>query len=172
MNTVSTQSTGAALPITRYRRFESFKEYGALIDTLIPQTESVIRVFDNALPVAWNGVERTALLRQFLRRNPANRLHVILHDAGAIERQLPRLIELNRDFGHAFKIRLTPKIARHLYDPFVIFDASHYLHRFHHAHMRAALGTHDVEGAQQLLDRHLELWEVSVPVSASAPSGL
>ena len=164
--------TTGALPITHYRRFESFKDYESLIDTLVPQTESIVRVFDNALSLAWNGVERTALLRQFLRRNPANRLFVILHDTGTVEHKLPRLVEVNRDFGHAFKIRLTPKMAHHLYDPFVIFDASHYLHRFHHAHMRAALGTHDVEGAQQLLDRHLELWEVSAPFNLSAPSGL
>lgn len=112
------------------------------------------------------------LLRQLLLRNPANRLYVIVHDVSTIERKLPRLMELSRDFSHAFKIRQTPKMARHLYDPFAIFDASHYLHRFHYAHMRAAIGTHDVEGTQTLLDRHLELWEVSAPVSASAPGGL
>ena len=75
-------------------------------------------------------------------------------------------------FRSACKIRLTPKMARHIYDPFVIFDASHYLHRFHHAHMRAAQGIHDVEGAQQLLDRHAELWEVSAAISVGSPGGL
>ena len=165
-------TSGAALPITQYRRFESFKEYEALIDAMLPQTETVVRVFDNALPVAWNSIERTALLRQFLRRNPVNRFYVVLHSIETIERKLPRLAELSRDFGHAFKIRQTPKMARHLYDPFVIFDASHYLHRFHYAHMRAAVGTHDAEGTQLLWDRHLELWEVSSAVNVSSPSGL
>jgi len=112
------------------------------------------------------------LLRQFLRADPLNRLHVIVHEPGTIERELPRIIELARDFGHAFKLRQTPKEARHLYDPFIVFDASHYLHRFHHAHMRAAIGTNDVEGARQLLERHLELWEVSQVVNLSTVSGL
>ena len=164
--------TSSALPIAQYRRFESFKEYEALIDTMLPQTETVVRVFDNALPVAWNSIERTALLRQFLRRNPLNRIYIILHNTDDIARKLPRLAEISRDYGHAFSIRQTPKIARHLYDPFVIFDASHYLHRFHYAHMRAAVGTHDIEGTQQLWDRHLELWEVSAPATFGAASGL
>lgn len=165
-------SNSAALPITHYRRFESFKEYETLIDALLPQTEAVLRVFDHALPVAWNSVQRTTLLRQFLRRNPLNRVYLILHDTSRIAQQLPRMAELHNDFSHAFKIRQTPKMAQHLYDPFTIFDASHYLHRFHHAHMRAAVGTHDVEGAQALLDRHLELWEASTPVTVGSASGL
>lgn len=161
-----------ALPNAQYRRFESFQEYESLFDSLIPQTQSVIRVFDRALPAAWNTQSRTALLRHFLRQSRSNRLLVILHEVADIERFMPRVADFNRDFGHAFKIRQTPRMAHHLYDPFIVFDASHYLHRFHHAHMRAAVGNHDVEGAQQLLDRHLELWEVSRPVSFSSPSGL
>lgn len=160
------------IPNAQYRRFESLREYEALFDTLIAQTQSVIRVFDCTLAMAWNTRTRMDLLRQFLLQSRANRLQVILHDPATIEPHLPRVAEFNRDFGHAFKIRQTPRMARHLYDPFIVFDASHYLHRFHHAHMRAAMGTHDVEGAQQLLDRHLELWEVSKPVSFASPSGL
>jgi hypothetical protein len=162
----------APLPNAQYRRFESFREYETLFDTLIPQTQSIIRVFDRALPAAWNTPARTALLRQFLRQTPANRLQVIVHDASGIALNLPRVADFNRDYGHAFKIRQTPRMAHHLYDPFIVFDASHYLHRFHHGHMRAAIGTHDVDGARQLLDRHLELWEVSAPVSFSSSTGL
>ena len=164
--------TDTALPNAQYRRFESYSEYETLFDALIPQTQSIIRVFDRALPPAWNAPVRTTLLRQFLRQNPTNRLLVIVHDTSAIERTLPRVAELNCDFGHAFKMRQTPRMAQHLYDPFIVFDASHYLHRFHHAHMRAAIGTHDMEGSQQLLDRHLELWEVCRPLNFNNPSGL
>lgn len=165
-------SNVTALPNAQYRRFESFREYEALFDAWVPQTQSVIRVFDRALPNTWNTPARYTSLRQFLRQNPANRLNVILHDCSAIDRMMPRVVELARDFGHAFKVRQTPKEARHLYDPFTVFDASHYLHRFHYAHMRAAIGIHDVEGARQLLDRHIELWEASIAVNLSAVSGL
>ena len=61
---------------------------------------------------------------------------------------------------------------RHVYDPFVIFDASHYLHRFHHERMRFARGLNEFAGAQQLLDRYTELWEVSTPSAATTVLGL
>lgn len=164
--------SNAALPNAKYRRFESFREYETLFDEWIAKTQAVIRVFERALPPTWNTATRCGLLRSFLRADPVNRLYVIVHDLSAIERDLPRVVELARDFGHAFKLRQSPQEARHLYDPFVIFDASHYLHRFHHAHMRAAIGTDDVEGARQLLERHVELWDASKPVTLGSVSGL
>ncbi len=159
-------------PLRKYRRFESFREYESLFDGMVPHTESTIRLFDRTLARAWNEKSRMEVLRQFLLRDRANKMMIILHLAQDIEREQPRLIGLLGDFSHAVKIRLTPKMAQHLYDPFVIFDASHYLHRFHHAHMRAAHGTHDVDSARQLLDRFDELWEVSAPLTPASTSGL
>lgn len=159
--------TGSESPLKQYRRFESFREYEALFDGWVPRTVSVIRVFENSLPAAWNNASRMALLRDFMRANPVNRLFVLIHDASNIERSLPRLCDLQRDFGHAFKLRLTPRIAKHVYDPFAVFDASHYLHRFHYKHMRAAEGIHDADGAGELLERFSEMWEVSAQQSAS-----
>ena len=164
--------SAGALPLTRYRRFESFREYESLFDSMVPQTESVIRLFDRSLSRTWNESSRMDLLRQFLLQNRLNKLLIVVHFTDNIEREMPRLIDLINHFGHAVKIRQTPKMAHHIYDPFIIFDASHYLHRFHYAQMRAAQGTHDVEGAQQLLDRHAELWEVSAPVALAGASGL
>lgn len=166
------ESTPEGNPLTRYRRFESFREYESLIDAITPRTESVIRVFERALPRSWNEGSRIELLRQFLLKNRTNKLLVVVHNTDNLQRELPRLIALTVHFGHAIKIRQTPAMAHHIYDPFVIFDASHYLHRFHHAHMRAAEGTHDVDGALQLLDRHAELWEVSTSVALASASGL
>jgi hypothetical protein len=54
----------------------------------------------------------------------------------------------------------------------VIFDASHYLHRFHYQHMRFARGRNEVVGAQQLLDRYEELWEASKAASTTSVLGL
>ncbi len=166
------EQTPGALPMARYRRFESFREYEALLDAMVPRTESVIRVFERVLPPAWNTASRTELLRQFLLKDRTNKLLIVLHQTGNIARGLPQLVQLTVQFGHAVKIRQTPDMAHHIYDPFVVFDASHYLHRFHHAHMRAAEGSHDVEGTQPLLERHAELWEVSTPVILASVSGL
>lgn len=160
------------LPNKSYRRFESFREYEEVIDDMIARTERIIRVFDCGLASAWNTSQRDTLLREFLRRDPSNRLMIVVHDAGNVARSMARVVVLVRDFSHAVKIRQTSRVAQHVYDPFVVFDASHYVHKFHYRHMRAAQGTHDVEGALQLLDRYGELWEASAPAASADVSGL
>jgi hypothetical protein len=159
------------LPNAEYRRFESMREYQSLIDALIPQTQRVIRVFDNTLGRDWNTPERHEAFRQFLLANRKNRLLVVVHEAEPIQRACPRMVELARQFGTAVRIHETLVAARQIYDPFVVFDATHYLHRFHYRFLRAAQGINDVLGAQQLIDRHAELWDASA-LAISGTSGL
>ena len=167
---MSTPQSG--LPHADYQRFESMRQYDAMLDELIPQTQRVIRVFDRALGTSFNANARCDLLRQFLRADPLNRLYVVVHETESLERVCPRFLTVLQRFGHVAKLRQTPRGARHLHDPFVIFDASHYLHRFHYDHMRYARGMNDVDGTQQLLDRFNELWEVSKLAATGGPVGL
>jgi hypothetical protein len=160
------------LPNAEYRRFEGMREYEAVIDQLIPQTQRTIRIFDRTLSRAYNTLQRFEALQRFLLAGRANRLTIVLHDAGTVERDCPRMIELLRLFSTAIKINQTLKPAKQVYDPFVIFDASHYVHRFHYEHLRAAQGTNDVVGAQQLLDRYAEIWEASAPAVSANTTGL
>lgn len=160
------------LPHAQYRRFEGMREYEALLDGMIPQTQGVIRVFDKALSREYNSPHRYGALRQFLLASRSNRLMIVLHETDPIDRQCPRVIDLARHFSSAVKIRQTLRPARHVYDPFVIFDATHYLHRFHYDHLRAAQGMNDVIGAQQLLDRFAEIWEASAAAVFADKTGL
>ena len=160
------------LPHAQYRRFEGMREFEALIDRLIPLTQNRIRIFDRSLSRAYNSPERHELLRQFLLANRLNRLLIVLHEVDRIDRQQPRMLQLLEQFSDEVSIRQTLQAARHLYYPFVIFDASHYLHRFHYDHLRAAQGLNDVVGAQQLLDRFNEILEASAPPVSSTASGL
>jgi len=160
------------LPNAEYRRFDGMREYEAVIDSLIPRTQRVIRVFDKTLSPAYNSRERYGALRQFLLASRANRLMIVVHETDPIERQCPRVIDLLRQFSAAVRIHQTLRPARHVYDPFVVFDANHYVHRFHYDHLRAAQGTNDVNGAQVLLDRFAEIWEASAPVVSASTSGL
>ena len=169
--TTSVEATGN-LPNATYRRFEGMREYEAVIDGLIPQTQRTIRIFDRSLSRAYNSTGRFEALRQFLLAGRANRLMIVLHECEAVERDCPRMIDLLRRFSTAVKINETLRPAKHVYDPFVIFDASHYVHRFHYAHLRAAEGTNDVNGAQLLLDRFAELWEASAPAVPANTTGL
>ena len=160
------------LPNAEYRRFEGMREYEAVINSLIPQTQSVIRVFDKSLSRAHNSPQRFELLRQFLLASQRNRLLIVLHEVDTLERVCPRMLLLLQQFSYAISIRETLRPAKHVYDPFVIFDASHYVHRFHYDHLRAAQGTNDILGAQQLIDRFGEIWEVSGPAVSANVSGL
>ena len=165
------QRTGN-LPHARYRRFEGMREFETLLDEMIPQTQSAIRVFDKALSREYNVPQRYETLRRFLLSSRSNRLMIVLHETDLIERQCPRMIELARQFSSTVKIHQTLRPARHVYDPFVIFDATNYLHRFHFERLRAAQGLNDVIGAQQLLDRFAEIWEASAPAISADKTGL
>ena len=160
------------LPLAQYERFESNREYDAMFDELVPRTERVIRLFEKALSPSYNSLSRCNLLMAFLRANPLNRLYVVVHETENFERTCPRLVTVLQRFGHVAKVRQSPRWARHIYDPFVIFDGSHYLHRFHYDHMRYARGLNDADGAQQLVDRFTELWEVSTPSAVASVTGL
>lgn len=160
------------LPHARYRRFEGLREYEAAIDSLIPQTERTIRVFDRTLSRAYNTPQRYEALRRFLMANRLNRLLIVVHDVQPIERECPRMMDLLRQFGASVRIHETLKMAKHVYDPFVVFDTVHYVHRFHYNHLRAAEGTNDVTGAQLLLERFAEIWEASAQAVSASTSGL
>ena len=148
------------------------REYEAIIDGLIPQTQRIIRVFDNSLSHAWNSPQRYETLRQFLLANRTNRLLIVVHDAELIERESPRLVDLVRQFAASVRIHQTLSLAKQVYDPFVVFDANHYVHRFHYRFLRAAQGTNDLVGTQQLLDRYAEIWEASALAVSADASGL
>lgn len=159
-------------PNADYRRFESFREYEEIVDRMIPLTQRIIRVFDKVPSRAWNSSTRIDLLKQFLLDNRANRLLIVLHDIRQIITECPRLIALAQQFSHACSIRETLRAGKLACDPFVIFDGSHYVHRFHYDHMRAAQGTHDAAGAQQLIERFGEIQDCAGPPLASSVTGL
>lgn len=160
------------LPNAQYRRFESNREYEALVDQMIPLTQRIIRVFDKSLSAGYSSPARVELLRKFLLTARTNRLLIVLHETRQLAISHPRFLEFARQFSHACTIRETLRGAKHVYDPFVIFDGSHYLHRFHHAHMRAAQGTDDATGAQQLIERFDEIAECSGPPLPAHVTGL
>ena len=172
MSDESTLPRSGNLPNAEYRRFESMREYEGLVDGLIPQTQRIIRVFDQTLSPPWNSPERFETLRQFLLADRANRLLIVVHDAEPIECERPRMVELVRQFGTAVRIHETLSLARQVYDPFVVFDANHYLHRFHYRFLRASHGTNDLVDAQQLLDRFNEIWDASALAVSAGASGL
>ncbi len=159
-------------PHAVYRRFEGMHEYEQLIDQMIPPAQRIIRVFDKSLSRSYNSAARIELLSRFLRADRMNRLLIIVHDVQSLPVACPRLINLARQFSHAVSIRETLRQARQAHDPFVIVDGSHYVHRFHYDHLRAAQGLHDAAGTRQLIDRFDEIAEYAGPPLAMNVTGL
>ena len=168
----STIEQAGNLPNAEYRYFESLREYEAVVDGMIPQTLRSIRVFDSMLSRAWNSPVRHEALRKFLLTSRTNRLLIVVHDAGPIAREIPRMLELIQKFGTAVRIHQTLTPAKGVYDPFVLFDACHYVHRFHYRFLRAAQGTNDISGTQLLLSRFDEIWEASALAVTAGSTGL
>jgi hypothetical protein len=135
--------------------------YEAAIDRLIGMALGRIRIFDRSLGRAYNGAARTAALRAFLLAERGNRLAIVVHDPERIRIDCPRLVALQRQFGHAIAIHRTQSPARGVYDPFCVVDGSHYARRFHFDSIRGKLALNDAEGAGELVLRFEEIWEVS-----------
>ncbi len=146
--------------------------YEDAVDTLIDLALGRIRVFDRQLNRAYNAHARTEALRRFLLANKANRLAIVVHDAARIRLDCPRLVALQRHFGHAVSIQQTQSIARGVYDPFAIVDGSHYARRFHFDNPRGVLVLNDAEGAGTLVQRFEEIWEASQPAVTATTLGL
>jgi len=148
------------------------RDYEAALDRLIGLALGRIRIFDRKLGRDYNAQPRIELMRAFLLANSANRVAIVVHEHDNIRTDCPRLVSLQRQFGHAVSIHRTQSLARGVYDPFCVADGSHYARRFHYDSLRGVLALHDPEGAGTLVQRFGEIWEVSQPAVTGTTLGL
>lgn len=161
----------AATP--EYRRLESPSEYEQAIDTIIQQAHDQLRIFDYDLRnEGYNSPHRIERMQNFLLASRANRLIIILHDTHYLTSECPRMMNLITLFSHAISIYQTTAEARVACDPFILADDSHYLHRFHYDHPRAALSLNDMSGTLELIRRFNEIQVLSEPAAPPTTLGL
>jgi hypothetical protein len=148
-------------------------EYEAAINTLLQHTQKKLCIFDFSLEDGgYNSPQRYELFKNFLLTSRANRLQIVVHDTDYITKSCPRLLMLLHQFSHAIEINETQLHAKSVYDPFMIADERHYLHRFHYEDSRAVLSLHDPTGAGNLILRFEEIWEASGPAVSATTLGL
>lgn len=162
--------TGSA---PQHRMLNGEEEYEAAIDQVIEHAQRSLHIFDPDLTAGgYASVRRFESLRNFLMKNRANRLVVVLHETEYLTRHCPRLMSLLKTHGHAISVLQTHEHGRIASDPLVIGDDAHYVHRFHADTARALLGLGDHAGARQLEERFGQLLEASSPAVSATTLGL
>ncbi len=146
------------------------RNYEAALDIVFALAERELLIFDQHLRTgAYQTPTRYALMEGFLRKNPQNRLQMVLHDADFFTQHCPRLFGLLKTYGHAIQVLLTNDHAKVAKDCFVIADGLHTVRRVHIDHARFKYTLNDPETAATLRQRFDEiLSETSVPVTASS----
>lgn len=148
-------------------------EYVDAINQVISKSSNTLRVFEyNLEEGGFNTSTRFDLLRSFLLKSRQNRLMVILHDIDYLVRYCPRMITLLTQFSHAMSIHQTTSEAKGIYDPFVIGDERHFVHRFHFDSPRGLLGLDEPVTVHPLLGKFEEIWGASTPAVFSTTLGL
>jgi len=148
-------------------------EYRSALDRLLALAATEVLVFDRDLADGgWNAPARIELLRAFLLGHRHSRMQIVVHDTPHIERYLPRLIVLLRDFSHKFSILRTINDARNAWDGFVIVDGRHLVHRFHLASMRGELALNTPLKARELRKRYDDILALTEPGVNATQLGL
>jgi hypothetical protein len=156
-----------------HQKISGTREYEAAIDTLIGQAHSSLRIFDFSLAGGgYNTLRRYELLRDFLLGSRRNQLDIVLHETGYLTQQCPRMMQLLAQFSHAIRVHQTNPETRNIYDPFIVADTAHHLHRFHYDGPRALLVLNDVAATSILSKRLDEIWAYSIPAVFGTTLGL
>lgn len=156
----------------RHTRLEGIAAFEAALDAVIARATRRLRVFDRALGRRFDTAQRHGRIRDFLLADRANRLQIVLHDVDNIVRDCPRLTQLMRSCSGAISIHQTLPEAQGVYDPFVVADEHHFVHRFHYDDARSVLATDDPHEALQFVERFEELLAASRPAVPATPLGL
>jgi hypothetical protein len=161
---MSTDQPPQPATVARSAELETVAEQVATIDELIPLARLRIRVFDQDLSeTGWNQQARIDRLTAFLGGTPGRRLDIIVHDTTYLETGCPRMLNLLRTYSHAMTIYRTGTEARLATDPLLIVDDRHFLHRFHFAQPRSAMGIEQPEQTRPLVNRFEEIWATGEP---------
>lgn len=156
----------------RHQPVEGNREFETALDAVIAEAKHELRVFDQTLSSGFNSPLRHDALLAFLSASRRNRLRIVVHDAGHLHRNCPRLLNLLRTFSHSIEIHETQPQAKSVYDPFTVADESSFVRRFHFDGMRGLFAQDDPIGAHALIERFEEIWEASHPAVTPTTLGL
>ncbi|HUO45084.1 MAG TPA: hypothetical protein VMT94_09290 [Burkholderiales bacterium] len=154
------------------RALDGLAQYDTALDELLAAAQYTVRIFEYGIGRNYNSTRRWELLRRLLLARRANRIHLVLHDAGNIVRDCPRLIGLLRQFSHNLSIHRVLPTALRVCDPFAIADDARFVRRFHHEDTRGVASIGDIASTRLLIKRFDEIWAASTPAVSATTIGL
>ncbi|MFZ2628493.1 MAG: hypothetical protein WAX67_06380 [Rugosibacter sp.] len=147
--------------------------YRQAIDTVLELAVSEIAIFDYDLAaLRLEEPPRTAKLANFLQKDAASRLRIVVHEPHLLNSRMPRFMQLATRHSSAIQVRQRPDNLRHLADSHVLADIRHGVRRFHIDHARCALMLDDPAAIQPWRQRFEELWDLSQPCLKINTTGL
>lgn len=156
-----------------YTPLASEAEYRQAFDTILGLARRELLVFDRDLrALQLEDKARLGALAEFLQRNGAGSIRMVLHELEALERNAPRLMQLFARRSPGVRLRQCPENLRHLADTHVLVDRRHGVRRFHADQPRGALILDDETYIDPWWRRFEELWELALPAVPLDRTGL
>jgi hypothetical protein len=148
-----------------YRLMESNADAAGAIEQVVGTASCSLRIFD-ATPRTlrdrgFGGRSRIDALHALLLADREHRLRVVLHDARAIENELPRLVDLLKRFAGQIQIHRTVERATEARDPMIIGDECHFWRKPHIDQPRSVLTLNDASATRPFVERFEQIWEKS-----------
>lgn len=120
--------------------FDTYAAFDEASLAVLARAEREIRCFDVDLSrSALASARAVGALQAFLGAGAKHRLDLLLHDAGHLVRDCPRLLGLYQQRSHQISIKVISTQHRDELQPFVSADARHVATRFHNDHARGKL---------------------------------
>ena len=149
------------------------RNYAAALDLVIAQAENHLLIFDQSFEKGdYASLKRFELIQQFLAKNAASELTIILQNAQFFSVNCPRLFDLLSIYGHKIRVFETNDFAKIAKDCFVIADKQHYVRRFHIEQARFKYALNDVEECANLGMRFDELLDETTEAVSTTKLGL
>jgi len=148
-------------------------DYTEAADELISEARRELRIFDPALAeFSLEHPARIERLRAFLRRSPASRLYIAMHDTEHVRRYCPRLMALLTLFSASMFIHRTQGDAARVQDCFVLADDWGLVRRPVASQPRGVYLLNDPLESAGMRKRFDEIWDSSAPGVSASTTGL
>jgi hypothetical protein len=148
--------------------FDTLSELHAAFDALLAGTQRQLRLYDHDL--RWldlDAMPRHGALRALCVAGGGRRIELLLDDISRVARDLPRLMQLLRDFGHVIEIRQADPDAISPDQAFALADRQGVLLRPDKATVRGTLHPADPGRVAALHQDFEGIWQ-RAPASVSA----